>query len=112
MDNAKFIVNIADRLPELDKASEEQIKRGLTAVGGEAEGKAKDDCPVDTGRLKNSITFDVVEKELHLGTNVEYAIYVETNDTAEHKSGKAHFLRDAIANNTDRWVDILKAALS
>ena len=112
MSNISIKVNLSDKLPELEGASAQQIKRGLTGVGSEAEGKAKNECPVATGRLKNSITFEVADKELHLGTNVEYAVYVEMNDTASHKNGKAHFLRDALANNTDRWLDILRAALS
>lgn len=107
-----FNVSLADRLPELETATLKQIQRGLKGCGAEAEGNAKDDCPVKTGRLKNSITFAVEDKDLYVGTNVEYAAPVEMNDNAKHENGKAHFLRDSLAQHTDRYVDILKAALS
>lgn len=32
---------------------------------------------VDTGNLRNSITHKVLENEVYIGTDVEYAIYVE-----------------------------------
>lgn len=55
------------------------VMRALWRCGSEAEGYAKDLCPVDTGLLRNSITHDVDEDELtaQIGTNVEYAPYVE-----------------------------------
>ena len=51
----------------------------LEEVGLVAEGYAKRACPVDTGRLRNSITHIVDEGTRHvvIGTNVEYAPYVE-----------------------------------
>ena len=51
----------------------------LEEVGLVAEGYAKRACPVDTGRLRNSITHIVDEdgKCAVIGTNVEYASYVE-----------------------------------
>ena len=66
----------------------------LEAIGQEAEGYAKADCPVDTGRLRNSITHKVkpTEKAVYVGTNVEYGVYVEYGDYA-HETGKKHFLR-------------------
>ena len=51
----------------------------LLALDRAAEGYAKRACPVDTGRLRNSITHIVDEGTRHviIGTNVEYAPYVE-----------------------------------
>jgi phage gpG-like protein len=46
---------------------------GLVAVGLTLEGYAKLLCPVDTGRLRISITFDVRDNTVYIGTNVEYA---------------------------------------
>lgn len=65
------------------EAIAEAIDRALVAaleeVGLVAEGYAKRACPVDTGRLRNSITHIVDEGTRHviIGTNVEYAPYVE-----------------------------------
>lgn len=55
------------------------VVRALERCGEQAEGYAKDLTPVDTGNLRNSITYQVDESELaaYIGTNVEYAPYVE-----------------------------------
>lgn len=52
-------------------------KRALERCGMQAEGYAKDLAPVDTENLRNSITHKVVGDEVYIGTNVEYAAYVE-----------------------------------
>jgi HK97 gp10 family phage protein len=56
---------------------EAACKRALERCGMQAEGYAKDLTPVDTGNLRNSITHKVVENEVYIGTNNEYAAYVE-----------------------------------
>ena len=84
----------------------------LEAIGQEAEGYAKADCPVDTGTLRNSLTHEVKNNEnaVYVGTNVEYGVYVEYGDYA-HTTGKKHFLRDACANHSDHFKAVLKASL-
>ena len=89
----------------------EQIEIALEAVGLQAEGYAKLKCPVDTSRLRNSITHATVkrEKAVYIGTNVEYAPYVEmgtvkqkaqpylapavTEHVPEYKAIAEHFLK-------------------
>ena len=68
-DNREAIANAIDRA----------LVAALEKVGLVAEGYAKRACPVDTGRLRNSITHIVDEdgKCAIIGTNVEYAPYVE-----------------------------------
>lgn len=68
-DNREAIANAIDRA----------LVAALEEVGLVAEGYAKRACPVDTGRLRNSITHLVDEGTRHviIGTNVEYAPYVE-----------------------------------
>lgn len=54
--------------------------RALEIMGGKAETYAKKSCPKDTGRLANSITHQKSTSERlteYVGTNVEYAPYVE-----------------------------------
>lgn len=106
-------VTIENHTEEVLSAMKEQVILALRSIGQEAEGYAKDDCPVDTGRLRNSIANEVVEEEqaVYIGTNVEYAPYVEYRDNASHQTGKAHFLRDAAANHGDHYSAILEAAL-
>lgn len=68
-----------DNTDEVLKGLSDAVERALTRIGLEAEGYAKKECPVDTGNLRNSITYEVVqsEKAVYIGTNVEYAAYVE-----------------------------------
>lgn len=49
----------------------------LEAIGLQAERNAKLACTVDTGRLRNSISHAVNGDTAYIGTNVEYAPYVE-----------------------------------
>lgn len=72
-------VKITDNSGEFLDALPEQIEQALTAIGLTAESYAKQECPVDTGRLRNSITNAVRtgEKAVYIGSNVEYAAYVE-----------------------------------
>lgn len=105
--------NLTDNTSFIKASLKGQIAIGLSAIGHEAEGYAKDECPVDTGRLRNSISNEVNADEycVYIGTNVEYAPYVEFNDKAVHKTGKAHFLRDCLKNHLDRYKNIMEVAL-
>lgn len=109
-------VKLVDNSAEVKKALVKQCGVALSAIGMKAEGYAKRDCPVDTGRLRNSITNEVntSEKAVYIGTNVEYAQYVEYMDDygrSPRKTGKPHFLRDAAANHGNEYKAIAKAAL-
>lgn len=85
------------------KATKEQINATLEAWGMMGESFAKQECPVDTGRLRNSITHDVDDNFAVIGTNVEYAEAVEENDNAKHTSGNAHFMRNAVTQHNDEY---------
>lgn len=69
----------ADNREVIANAIDLALVAALEEVGLVAEGYAKRACPVDTGRLRNSITHIVDEGTRHvvIGTNVEYAPYVE-----------------------------------
>ena len=109
---ADLEVTISNNSKLIEKATAEQIERALELCGTEAEGFAKEQCPVDTGRLRNSISHTVVveEKTAYIGTNVEYAPFVEYRDIA-HKTGNAHFLRNAVSDHTPRYKELIKMVL-
>ncbi len=104
-------IRIVDNSPKILTAFEEQIKLALDSIGETAEGYAKDDCPVDTGNLRNSINYAVKGNAVYIGTNVVYGKYVEFNDRARHINGKAHFLRDAATTHGKEYKAIAEAAL-
>ena len=107
---AHIEVKLESNKNEILKAFREQITIGLETIGQKAEGYAKDNCPVDTGRLRNSIENVVEDTAVYIGTNVEYAPAVEFRDVA-HKTGQAHFLRDAATKHIAQYKAIMKAAL-
>ena len=51
--------------------------RALEIIGGKAESYAKGLVPVDTGRLRNSITHTTEGATEVIGSNVSYAPFVE-----------------------------------
>lgn len=71
------MVKITSHVNELMKALDEQAESGLKECGNYAVQKAKGYCPVDTGKLRDSIDFDVEDGTLRLYSDVEYAPYVE-----------------------------------
>lgn len=86
------------------------IAKALEEIGLLAEGYAKKECPVDTGRLRNSITHAVVSRErsVYVGTNVEYGPYVELGT---RKRAAKPFLRPAAENHGSQYRSILKGTL-
>ena len=52
------------------------VQRELADSAHNIEEQAKNNAPVDTGRLRASITADVKGLEANIGTDVEYASYV------------------------------------
>lgn len=86
------------------------LTKGLEEIGQVAEGYAKKACPVDTGRLRNSITHQVrpSEKSVYIGTNVEYAPYVELGTS---RMKPQPFLRPAAADHEGTYKKIFESNL-
>lgn len=104
MDNFR----IESHLPEVQDAVEDAITKALEEIGLTAEGYAKKKCPVDTGRLRNSISHAAKEQTVYIGTNVEYAVYVEMG-TKNTKSQP--YLRPAVTEHKDTYRAIVKRNL-
>ena len=60
-----------DNTDEVLSALERAKKRGLEAIGLTAEGHAKKETPVDTGKLRNGTSHAVEGDAAYIGTNVE-----------------------------------------
>ena len=69
-------VDYKDNSQQILTAMEKGIKNGLEAIGLTAETYAKKATPVDTGRLRNSISHETDKEAVYIGTNVEYAAFV------------------------------------
>lgn len=86
--NVNGVEITTDNTKEVLDALDNAVDKALTIIGIKAERYAKARCPVGTvestgikgyrgGTLRNSITFSVDKETLMIGTNVEYAPYVE-----------------------------------
>ena len=127
----KFINHAA----EAQKAKDEAIARALEMIGLQAEGYAKEELSkpkphadgsvrpnVDTGRLRNSITYATADShsegsfpaessdyavhstpesdEVAIGTNVEYAPYIEEGTS---RSSAYPYLRPAVQEHIEEY---------
>lgn len=83
-------ITLEDHSDEVYKELEAACQLALEKCGMVAEGYAKKLCPVDTGNLRNSITHMVSdsEKAAYIGTNSEYAVYVECGTGVYYPGGR------------------------
>ena len=99
---------------EVQNAFDLALEQAGKAIGMTACNYAKDECPVDTGNLKNSITHaEDVEKignlSVYIGTNVYYGKYQEFGTVTGVKP--KHFMQHACCNHSEEYRSILKDAL-
>lgn len=87
----------------------------LTKIGFLVEGRAKQLCPVDTGKLRASIQSKVVpeEKAVYIGTFVDYAKYVEYRYPMENphpgrETGQMPFLRPSIFQSKRKIKELIR----
>jgi len=97
-------VDVKDYSKDVKSAYEQARERSLEIIGLTAEKYAKEITPVDTGRLRNSITHNVDGKEVYVGTNVEYAPHVEYG-TIKQKAQP--FLRPAATEHSQTYKQII-----
>lgn len=88
-DNVKIEIK-KDNRAQVKGLIKQQILVALEKCGMICEGYAKSLCPVQTGALRNSITHKVDggEKAVYIGSNLEYAPYVELGTGKYAKGGR------------------------
>lgn len=110
-DNTEYIVQAIDRA----------LAEALDEIGRAVQHRAQELCPVDTGRLRNSITYSLgggdysfpgmgasVGREITVGSEVEYAAYVELGTS---RTPAQPFLRPAAADYADEYRRIVEEHL-
>ena len=131
MSDVEFIDNSDEVKSEMRSA----LLRGLEKCGFVAEKYAKKRCPVDTGNLRNSISHAVVDGDspaAYIGTNEEYAPYVELGTGKYYPGGRPTpwayqdaeggwhwtrgnkaqpFLKPAAADHAKQYRDIIESEL-
>ena len=116
-------VTLTSNKDEILEALGEQLGQAMIAIGMAAESNAKQeitkavyDTPesksgyVRTGRLRNSISYgvDTDEPAVYIGSNVEYAPYVELGTS---KMMARPFLKPAVENYAREYKDLLEQAM-
>ena len=116
---------IISHIPQAQQGIDDAVERGLEMIGLTAEAYAKLELStpkphadgtmkpnIDTGRLLNSISHITADDGLglsaYIGTNVEYAPYVELGTS---KMQAYPYLRPAVEKHIDEYKQILEAAL-
>ena len=97
-----------DNTDEVIAALERAKKRGLEAIGLTAEGHAKKETPVDTGRLRNSIAHAVESDAAYIGTSTSYAPFVELGSRG--RKG-VHMLQRAASEHTDEYKRLMEDSM-
>lgn len=120
---ASFDLKITSNRELIENATEEAIARALEAIGLQCEGYAKGELSkpkehadgrvrpnVDTGNLRNSITHtvNVEEQAVYIGTNVEYAAYVEMGTS---RSRSYPYLKPAVVDHAEEYKRIAEEFL-
>lgn len=109
--NIKFDVDVANVLATLENAQEimPELNNAVRNTAFKIEASAKRAAPVDTGRLRGSITTEFKSSnsnpKAEVGTNVEYAPYIEYGTI---KMAAKPFLNPAY----DRHIDDFEAEVS
>ena len=136
-------IRIDDHSSEYLSAVDKALSAALEGVGIHIEGEAKEELEntprrVDTGLLRNSITYAIDGKpaaissytddegkksgtyhgtapkeekgrSVYVGTNVEYGIYVHEGTS---KMAPNRFLKNAVDRNKEQITDYIKKSLS
>ena len=104
--DSEFLKVVADNRDEVLSKIDSGIAQALEEIGLTAEGYAKKACPVDTTRLRASITHEVEGNlDCYIGTNVEYAYFVEVGTS---KAKAQPFLIPAATGHASTYEAIFK----
>ena len=102
----------SSHIKEAISAKDERVETALIQIGMLAEGYAKqaltDQNAVDTGRLRNSVTNQYDDSTVYVGTNVEYAPYIEFGT---YRMEARPYLAPALEEHVDEYEKIIEDAL-
>jgi HK97 gp10 family phage protein len=103
---------VVANLKKVQNTARNRLEQGLLNSALIVERDAKKKAPVDTGRLRDSIThetdFGSGDPSVTVGTNVEYAPYVEFGSS---KAAAQPFLYPALTENKSKILKEIAKAL-
>lgn len=106
-DNKHSIANMQNRLKQIENAVDKGLGDAGEVIGIAITMDAKRIVPVDTGKLRASIDYDVnspgdMVVEILVGTDVHYSVFVEATQP---------YLRPAVNNNKSLIRSEIESAL-
>lgn len=105
----KYEIEITDKSDEVSAAIHEAVRVSLERCGLLIEAYAKDLVHVVTGRLRNSITHEVGDKEVTIGSDVSYAGFEEEGTS---KRQPHPFLRPALEEHKAEYIKIIEEEIN
>ena len=113
---AKNSIVFTDNLDEVLSAIDSAVTAGLVEIGAKAQGYAKDNTPVRTGTLRDSIGVEVKpdEKAAYIGTMIDrfpeepYGKYVELG--ARGRKG-VHMLQRSATEHTAEYKKLMEESM-
>lgn len=109
-----IIINSFSHAQEVINAMTGAKQKALEAIGAQCTGYAQMLAPVDTGRLRNSLTWTTdaalgcPDSAVCVGSNVEYAVYQEMGTS---KTTAQPYLRPAVEGHMDEYKAIAEKFL-
>ena len=104
----KVDIDITDYTEEITAGIKAAIYRALIRIGDEIISYAGDLIHNVTGNLRRSLNKRVRGNSVIVGTDVEYARYVEEGTS---RSKPHPYLRPAVTNHMDEWKQIVEDEL-
>jgi HK97 gp10 family phage protein len=104
IDSSQFAAFLKESPEKIGRAMQDIIRKASLLV--EREGKIN--APVDTGRLRASISTDIFPLSAEVHTNVNYAIYV--HEGTRHMRARP-FMYDAVRSVESQMGDLVTAEI-
>lgn len=101
----KVETNMTDNIDEVLEALAEKKQTSLEEVGQIAVNDARNNTPVDTGNLRNSMMYSIDNGAVAVGSNVDYAVYVEEGT---RKQKAHHMVRNAMQDNISEFRTLIE----
>jgi HK97 gp10 family phage protein len=106
--NNRTLQNALNNIDKYSKEVQADVKKQIAKSTLTIESNAKRNAPVDTGRLRSSIASNITDVRGEVGTNVEYALFIEFGT---YKSAGKPFLFSAWNAERPQFISSLKMIL-
>lgn len=99
---------LVDNSGLVEQELEKKVAQALEGIGLKAQGYAIVKCPVRSGRLHDSITHVVDDHSVTIGSDVEYAAYVELGTS---RQSAEPYLYPALEDHIGEYKDFIEKTL-